>query len=365
MTATREATMTRRSFPPLRARLPTNSAVWMTSLADMMTLLLCLFVFMFSFADLNAPKFDEFSGRMKDAFGARVGANGMPASGTDDLSFAPSPSSEWLLAEARTATPNSFDLARRDFARLRATLSPELAAGGVELLLNGGRIRVRFDTDDSAPLATRLVSAQRVARVLQKLSALDPALAVPVTIAGATPAMLALAETTGASSEVGAANVDAETSSLRLRAQSISALERAFAPEMARGLIHVHRGVDSLVVRVGEGGAFASGDATLTPFALAVIDKIGELARQQSARIVIGGHTDDQPINTSRFRDNWDLSAARAIAVVRELVTRRGIDPRRIEAQGFADTRPVAPNDSESTRALNRRIEIEVRWTGS
>jgi chemotaxis protein MotB len=58
------------------------------------------------------------------------------------------------------------------------------------------------------------------------------------------------------------------------------------------------------------------------------------------------------------------LSAARAIAVVRELVTRRGVDPRRIEAQGFAETRPVVPNDSAANRALNRRIEIEVRWSG-
>jgi chemotaxis protein MotB len=93
-----------------------------------------------------------------------------------------------------------------------------------------------------------------------------------------------------------------------------------------------------------------------------VIDKVGTLASLRGARIVIGGHTDDRPIRTPRYRDNWDLSAARAIAVVRELVARRGIDPRRIEAQGFADTRPVAPNDSDGNRALNRRIEIEVRW---
>ena len=345
-------------FPPLRARTPAASAVWMTSLADMMTLLLCLFVFMFSFANLDAPKFDDFSGRMQSEFGTRKDAASARRTVLDDLSFAPSPSSEWLLGEGRAASANSFDVARRELARLQTTLAVDLAAGGVELLLSGGRVRIRFDADDSAPLAARLITAQRVSRVLRKVSALDPALAVPISIVGATPAMLALADTT----DTDRAALDSGVADAR--ANGIATLEQAFATELSSGLIHLHRGTDSLVVRVGEGGAFATGDATLTPLALAVIDKVGDLARTQSARIVIGGHTDDQPINTPRFRDNWDLSAARAIAVVRELVTRRGIDPRRIEAQGFADTRPVVPNDSAANRALNRRIEIEVRWSG-
>lgn len=344
-------------MPSLRTRTPASSAVWMTSLADMMTLLLCLFVFMFSFANLDAPKFDDFSDRMQSEFGARKDAASTRRTVLDDLSFAPSPSSEWLLGEGRAASATSFDVARRELARLQNTLATDLAAGGVELVLTGGRVRIRFDTDDSAPIAARLIAAQRVSRVLRKLSALDPALAVPVSIVGATPAMLALADTTD--TDRAAPSSDA----MGARADGIATLERAFAGELASGLIQLHRGTNSLVVRVGEGGAFATGDATLSPLALAVIDKVGDLARAQSARIVIGGHTDDQPINTARFRDNWDLSAARAIAVVRELVARRGIDPRRIEAQGFADTRPVVPNDTAANRALNRRIEIEVRWS--
>jgi chemotaxis protein MotB len=76
---------------------------------------------------------------------------------------------------------------------------------------------------------------------------------------------------------------------------------------------------------------------------------------------VIGGHTDNVPIRTVKYRDNWDLSAARAVSVVRELVTGRKFDPSRIEAQGFADTKPVAANDSAANRALNRRIEIEIQ----
>ena len=116
-----------------------------------------------------------------------------------------------------------------------------------------------------------------------------------------------------------------------------------------------------MVVKIGSGGAFASGDATLTPLAVNLIDKIGEVAQQNDAKIVIGGHTDNVPISTVRYRDNWDLSAARAVSVVRELVAKRGFSPTQIQAQGFADTQPLAPNDSAPNRALNRRIEIEVQ----
>jgi chemotaxis protein MotB len=115
------------------------------------------------------------------------------------------------------------------------------------------------------------------------------------------------------------------------------------------------------VVRIGAGGAFPTGDATLTPFITRIIERIGTVAKSADARIVIGGHTDSVPISTMKYRDNWDLSAARAVSVVRELVVNRGFDAEKIEAQGFADTRPVADNGTAEGRSRNRRIEIEVR----
>jgi len=66
------------------------------------------------------------------------------------------------------------------------------------------------------------------------------------------------------------------------------------------------------------------------------------------------------PISNARYRDNWDLSAARAIAVVREMVRVHRIDAERVRAQGFADTKPVVANDSASNRLRNRRIEIAL-----
>jgi chemotaxis protein MotB len=118
----------------------------------------------------------------------------------------------------------------------------------------------------------------------------------------------------------------------------------------------------SLMIRLGEAGAFGSGEATLTPMALQLIARVALVTRVGNARLVIGGHTDNVPIRNGRYQDNWDLSAARAIAVVRELVEHQSVDPKQIEAQGFADTRPALANDTPAQRTANRRIEIAVIW---
>src|SRR5699024_8688881 len=73
----------------------------------------------------------------------------------------------------------------------------------------------------------------------------------------------------------------------------------------------------------------------------------------------VDGHTDQRPITGSRWRDNWELSLARAAAVVRYLVEEEGIDPRRLAAAGFGPYRPIAEGTSEEALARNRRIEFK------
>ena len=72
------------------------------------------------------------------------------------------------------------------------------------------------------------------------------------------------------------------------------------------------------------------------------------------------GHTDDVPIHTVRFRSNWDLSAARASRVVEYLIDRGGLNPDRLSATGFAEFHPRVPNDSQTNRASNRRIDVVI-----
>ena len=77
--------------------------------------------------------------------------------------------------------------------------------------------------------------------------------------------------------------------------------------------------------------------------------------------IAVEGHTDDIPINTEQFRSNWDLSAERALSVAHELFKDEEINPGRFMVVGYADTRPLAPNDDWKNRARNRRVEIVIR----
>ncbi len=103
---------------------------------------------------------------------------------------------------------------------------------------------------------------------------------------------------------------------------------------------------------------FASGDARLSSTGLAVLGRLvpvlGSVAQH---RIVVEGHTDNVPIQTERFPSNWELSTGRAASVVRYLQS-QGIDPARMRATGFADTRPLASNDTPQGRAQNRHVEV-------
>lgn len=105
---------------------------------------------------------------------------------------------------------------------------------------------------------------------------------------------------------------------------------------------------------------FGSGEAALTPAGQTVIDRLLPTLNQvPDYTIVVEGHTDNVPIQTARFPSNWELSAARASSVVRHLEA-RGLNPTRLRATGYADTRPLAPNDTPEGRALNRRVEITL-----
>lgn len=103
---------------------------------------------------------------------------------------------------------------------------------------------------------------------------------------------------------------------------------------------------------------FASGEAGLTPAGQELVSRLLPALRQAARHdVVVEGHTDDLPIQTARFPSNWELAAGRAGSVVRYLGS-QGIAPQRMRAIGYADTRPLAGNDTPAGRAANRRVEI-------
>lgn len=118
----------------------------------------------------------------------------------------------------------------------------------------------------------------------------------------------------------------------------------------------VQEGVVSF--RISSEVLFAPGDAALTEVGKKVMDTLLPVFNKAPDHtIVVEGHTDNQPINTTRFPSNWELAAGRAGSVVRHFQT-RGINPTRLRATGYADTKPLASNNTAEGRSTNRRVEL-------
>jgi chemotaxis protein MotB len=106
---------------------------------------------------------------------------------------------------------------------------------------------------------------------------------------------------------------------------------------------------------------FDLGKADLKPEAYPVLEKLASLFPKLNAKISIEGHTDNLPLATGSFyQDNWGLSQARSVSVIRYFVNTAKLDPKQFVSAAYADTRPVAPNDTEANRQKNRRVEIIV-----
>ncbi|MBZ9537872.1 OmpA family protein [Modicisalibacter tunisiensis] len=123
--------------------------------------------------------------------------------------------------------------------------------------------------------------------------------------------------------------------------------------------VSVSRSDAGLNLRIQDHLLFASGQADLTAPGTGVLHRLLPLLERTRGTISVEGHTDDVPIHTRRFPSNWELSSARASAVLRYLQD-QGIAADRLRAIGYADTRPLRPNDSRRDRAANRRVELVV-----
>lgn len=109
---------------------------------------------------------------------------------------------------------------------------------------------------------------------------------------------------------------------------------------------------------------FHKGQADISPEAGTIIDKVASLIANTNSLIRVEGHTDNLPISNDRYPSNWELSTARASAVIRFLIEHAHIASARLSAAGYADSRPLVPNDSEAHRAYNRRVDIVILRNG-
>ncbi len=152
----------------------------------------------------------------------------------------------------------------------------------------------------------------------------------------------------------------------RLR-QAKAQLEQRLASQIANQDIAVGYDERGLVVRVLDRILFDSGKAELRSRARTVLEQVAKVLKQELGEqpITVEGHTDNIPITRSKWKDNWELSLARARAVLTDLVKERGVEPTRISATGYGEYRPVASNDTPEGRQKNRRVEIVVLPQGT
>ncbi len=107
---------------------------------------------------------------------------------------------------------------------------------------------------------------------------------------------------------------------------------------------------------------FEPGQAVLKASAQEILHDIAEMIREINCEVRVEGHSDNSPTAGGGFSSNWELSAARALAVVEHFVNREKLEPTRLWLAGFGEYRPVAPNDTPENRAKNRRVEIFLNW---
>lgn len=267
----------------------------MGTFADLMSLLMCFFVLLLSFSEMDAMKFKRLAGSMAQAFGVQnvLNVTDIPK-GTSIIAqeFSPGRPEPTPINEIYQRTQDVTEMSLEQYCAEEYDLEQ-----GEEGYDAGVKLRVK--------------------QQLQEL--------VKQTENDAYELAAALHE------QIAAGQVEVET----------------------RGRL--------IIVRIREKGSFVSGSAELSPSYKDVMREVRAVLALKRGKIAVQGHTDDLPIHTSRFRSNWELSSSRAVSVAHELMKGGEVAESRFEVAGFADTQPLAPNDSAENRARNRRVEILIR----
>jgi len=136
-------------------------------------------------------------------------------------------------------------------------------------------------------------------------------------------------------------------------------LKEASEKQGTQGMMEIIQTKDKIHFNISNPMLFESGSADLKDSSAPLLAQIASVLSLVPFEVRIEGHTDNVPINTPQFPSNWELSHARALAIVKRFIN-GGVDPARFQAIGYAEYRPIATNDTPEGRSLNRRVEISV-----
>ncbi|MEC7190452.1 MAG: flagellar motor protein MotB [Pseudomonadota bacterium] len=357
---------------------PVGAPAWMATFADMATLLMAFFVLILSFAEFNVPKFKQISGSLRNAFGVQkvVPIVEQPKGTTVlSLNFSPSPSKSVTNEMTQQTTQvNQPDLEVQNKTKdgegdskdsaddVVKALEEAIARGDIEVQTLGEKVIVNFTPTEA--------EEQDLPQLLQKtLNAVERAKSAAgksdqeVMFGGLEGTLEQLAKATAELTEQAREQAENLQTSKDDATKAADELKIALKQQIDQGLVAVEQDEDRVIVTVGAGGAFASGSADLTPEEISIMQHIAGVNAENDSEITVSGHTDDVPlIFGSRYRDNWDLAAARSASVVQSLSADGVITDNRLEAISYGESRPVDNNDTAAGRSKNRRIEIEINY---
>lgn len=152
---------------------------------------------------------------------------------------------------------------------------------------------------------------------------------------------------------------DSQQAELNRLQEQEQKLAKMLESEIAQGDIRIKKLHDRIIINIDDRISFDSGSDKLKPQVTGALNKIAEILNDYPEnRIVVEGHTDDVPIRTARFKDNWELSTARALSVLHFLLNRSKLNPGRLSLAGYGEYRPIVPNNTPENRSLNRRVDI-------
>jgi chemotaxis protein MotB len=141
---------------------------------------------------------------------------------------------------------------------------------------------------------------------------------------------------------------------------SMQYLNQTLSQEIKDGKIEVRLESRGLVVSLRQSAFFPSGGDDIAPAGFASLEKIANTIRDLPNPVRLEGHTDSIPIHNQHFRSNWELSAARSIAMLELFCTQYGLPRNRFAIAGYAETSPVDSNDTPEGRAHNRRVDLVI-----
>lgn len=143
-------------------------------------------------------------------------------------------------------------------------------------------------------------------------------------------------------------------------ASSMNILNSRLAPEIERHDIELKLERRGLVIGLKQAAFFPSGGDAIDPAVYSTVGKVAAVLNSVPNALRLEGHTDSLPINTPRFRSNWELSAARSIAMLRLLNEKFGVERDRMAIVGYADTGAIDSNETAEGRGRNRRVDIVI-----